>query len=142
MKINRLFSILFISIFCFCSFSCGDEEPEVMSPTLSENEEVNNDLEGKWDVESARIDGDESVGDDIEDFTMEFEIETDTGGDLVWRYKEYGVDQKLEDNYEIRSDGNELEWLGVEFTIVKLTSSKLELEGNLNGNYWEIQAEK
>ena len=140
---TKIYMNLVFILLLFTVTSCDDEEPMVnIGPEKTQNERINEDIEGTWDVTSARIDGDENVNDGVEDFTMKFTIETETGGELRWKFNDFGTDVNWEDNYEIRRDGEELDWSGSEFTILKLTSSELDLEGNLNGSFWQIQSEK
>lgn len=109
---------------------------------IDPNEDVNNRLNGDWDVESFRYDGQEQISYTINTFTMEFTKETATTGETQWTlFDVLGDVTSFAGDYEIIEEGQRIEFEGDELNI-DIEGDFLTIEGNVDGIYWEIAAEK
>lgn len=127
---------IFALLIVFAISSCEKDED-----TLDANQVTNEMIEGEWDVESFSVNGDEllRVG---SSFEMEFECTSDCKGETKWIIIENGKIIPYEWNYEIIHDGNTLELEGDNKMTIYITDSNLALSGNINSNWWEIEAKK
>jgi len=127
----------------FALVSCGGESDEGMNePEKSQDERLNDRLDGDWDVESLRVDGDEAIGDYVQKMTIEFEAKTSTGGKSTWElFDNDGALTTIEGSYTVQNDGEEISFEGDELEI-NVSGDNMDLEGNVGGSYWIIKAEK
>ena len=143
MKIHKYILLIFLAIsVSMMSISCGDDTPDTPMEEVDENEKANDKVDGDWRVTSLRIDGVETIGWLFQKVTMEFDADKDAAtGDTEWEFLDFdGITDIASGSYEIKNDGEELELDGDEFEL-HVTSSNLDLEGNIDGEYWEIQSE-
>jgi hypothetical protein len=143
MKIQKYILISFLFVFVsMMSISCGEDTPDSPIVEVDENEKANDKLDGEWNATSLRIDGVETIGWLFQKVTMDFDADKDAAtGDTSWELLDFeGSTNIVSDSYEIKNDGEEFELDGDEFDL-HLTSNSLDLEGNIGGEYWEIQAE-
>ncbi len=136
-----LSSFLLISV-SMLTISCGDDSPMVPVEEVDENVRANDKIEGEWRVTSLRIDGTEYIGWLFQKVTMEFDPDKDAAsGETTWEYIDDDGSVSIEDfTYVIKNDGEDIVLEGSSFDL-KVTSSSLEMEGNLDGYYYEIRAE-
>ena len=128
---TRLLFLLVASLFIVPA--CNNEDP---------NEELNNDLIGDWDVESYTVDGQEAIGSVLISFKMEFKKETETGGETEWTLVDFlGATLVAEGDYVIINDGTEIDIDGEELNI-RINNDNLFIDGNLDGDRIEIEAER
>ena len=106
------------------------------------NAETNNLLQGDWEVESWTLDGVEQMGSNVNTFDIEFKAETDIGGETEWSFIDVlGQAGKIEADYTVENEGKEIDVEGDDLTVT-FSGNVLKLSGNLDGNRWEIEAEK
>jgi len=106
------------------------------------NVETNNLLQGDWEVESWTLDGVEQMGSNVNTFDIEFLSQTDTGGETEWSFIDaLGNAGKIEADYTVKSEGREIDVEGDDLSVT-FTANLLKLSGNIDGNRWEIEAEK
>lgn len=139
MQFSKLLLLLLLGSATLVS-SCGEDDD------ISANEDVNNRLEGDWEVTSFSIDGSETIPAGVQSFDMEFEKEGPEEGELDWDivYRPgSGFDPvRIRGDYEISNEGREMELDGgIEFDIT-LNGDDLELAGTVDGRRWEIEAER
>lgn len=112
------------------------------------NEELNNALDGEWVVESFIIAGDQQMGDEYTEVTMEFDAETPESGESEWSFSyDTSPDDEWELTYDIRLEGS---MLTVHFTDsptciqfeVEIDEDEMELTADIYGERWEIEAER
>lgn len=136
--------ILFFSLILTISMlitSCGDD---TMTPIVEvdKNEQANDQLDGEWKVTSLRIDGSENIDWLYQKVTLEFDADKDAAtGDFSWELVDFdGITEIISGDYEIKNDGEELELDGNDLAL-DVSNSDLDVEGNIDGFYWEIQAD-
>ncbi|MEN0050442.1 MAG: hypothetical protein AAF806_25480, partial [Bacteroidota bacterium] len=106
------------------------------------NAETNDLLQGDWEVESWTLDGVEQMGSNVNTFDIEFKAETDTGGETEWSFIDVlGQAGKIEAEYNVENEGKEIDVEGDDLTVT-FSGNVLKLSGNIDGNRWEIEAEK
>lgn len=128
---SMLFCLLGLSIILT---SCAKEQDL--------NKETNELLCGDWEVTSLTVNGGEYIGSVLTKFDMEFKCETDFGGEAEWSlFPINGTPIFLEEDYEIKLDGRELEFGDDDFDL-DLNEDRLELNGNIGGERWEIEAKR
>lgn len=112
------------------------------SKDIDPNEDINNKLNGEWDVESFRLDGEEQIQYTINVFRMDFTKETATSGETEWTlFDVLGDITILGGDYEIIENGQRIEFEGDELNI-DIDGDFLIIDGNVDGLYWEIAAER
>ena len=109
---------------------------------LSPNEVTNNRIQGEWNVSSWTIDGVEEI---VPGFAMDMSF-TKTGeanGTTEWRFFDGPVlDELIEFSYEIVNDGQRIDFGGGDIMSLDVSGDFLQLEGNIDGYRWELEAEK
>ena len=106
------------------------------------NVDVNNRLEGDWDVESFTVDGTEYMGSVVTSFEMEYEKQSDTEGEAQWTViYSNGTTERTEGDYEIQNSGQEIDFDNTDLEI-EIDGDELTLEGILDGFRVEIEAER
>ena len=118
--------------------SCGDDE-------VDPNQALNDRLIGDWDVESLRIDGEEFIPVGIQSFTMEYDREGPAEGEADWNITynpNLGLAPvRIRGDYEIKNNGMEIDFDGDDLDI-EIDGDELTLEGTIEGERWEIEAER
>lgn len=117
---------------------------------LSKNEEVSENLKGKWNVSSLQVDGEELIVTNVASFVFEFFDFDDALGRYSLKAYAFGfLLDETEGSAEIQSGGTKLILIedGTEetqnSTITKLTDERLEVNGqNDNGETIIIEAKK
>nr|WP_321452113.1 hypothetical protein [uncultured Carboxylicivirga sp.] len=127
-----LFAILMVITVC----SCEDDK------TVDPSQQVNQELQGEWDVYSFTADGEEFISYSINSFVINFNCSKDCEGRSKWTliYTD-GSSQRYDYDYEVYNDGNSVTIDGTKYTI-SFNGSELQLSGNRNGYKWIIEAEK
>ena len=131
--LTRCVFFALISATLFVSACKDDVDPNV---------DINNRLEGDWEVESFRVDGVEFVPASINSFDMEFDKQGPMDGEFQWDLTSTnGNSQRFEGDYEIENSGTEIDLEGDEMDI-EIDGDELRLEGTIDGEAWEIRAER
>lgn len=134
MKIN---SLNWIAALCAVVLlgSCDNSSPDP-------NEEMNNKIQGEWDVDSFTQDGVEAVGYFYTSFEMEFKAESSVEGETEWtRIKADGTIVKEKTGYKISNDGQTIKIDDSNLNIL-FRGNILVLSGNIDGFRVEIEATK
>lgn len=133
-RLNSLFSIVLLLSFSLMFIHCSKD--------VDANEEANNKLDGNWDVESFRVDGVEQLLFTANDFDMEFRKEGDATGETEWTITDiFGGTTTIEGDYTIMNDGTRIDFEGDELNL-EFNGDFLTIDGNVDGEFWEIDAEK
>lgn len=104
-------------------------------------------LEGDWELTSYTVDGEEFMNFLIIRFDLEFEEYDGDEGDFTFTVLyESGVTESLSGEYELNSEGDEIDLTYTDGTIemwdVELEGDDLELEANLNGSLFILKADR
>lgn len=137
-------SLFLTGLICFVLLGSSCEKD------VDPNEAINSALDGEWDVTSFREDGVEFMNSSITRFEIEFKKEGPTTGELVWTifYSNPNVATiPWQGEYTVKNNGTEID---VEFDNVSintdfdidLNGDELELDGNVNGYRWDIEADR
>ena len=106
------------------------------------NEEPKNNLTGTWNVESFKLEGEEQIQHTFSTFKVEFKKKTTTTGTTTWIIsKASGATETTESDYTLMNDGTRIEIDGDGLDI-KVDGDTLTMEGNVEGLYFDITAEK
>ena len=133
-KSKLFFGLLLVGLF-FSANSCQKEED-------NPNESINNQIEGDWDVTSFTLDGVEQMKFSITSFQMDFKKEYAEGGETDWLLiGTNGNTTELEGDYEIQNSGTEIDVDGDDLNL-DLDGDELKLSGNIDGQRWEIEADR
>lgn len=128
------YSLMLTLILSFTFIQCSND--------VDPNEEANNNLEGTWDVESFRVDGVEQILYTINSFEMEYRKESENSGETEWTLVDiFGSTTSVEGDYIIMDDGRRIEIDGDELNL-EIDGTFLTIDGNVGGEFWEMDAEK
>ncbi|MEM6879228.1 MAG: lipocalin family protein [Bacteroidota bacterium] len=121
--------------------ACNNDED------IDPNEDMNNRLEGEWEVESFTTDGVEQIGTSYSSFTIEFDKDGPIDGEVEWDLVGLSsLSEQIEFAYEVESMGMELEMRepgGVELEFeIEMDGDELEMTATFSGQQWEIEAER
>ena len=134
MHILTQYAFLFLLAATLLVSGCKDD--------VDPNVDVNNRLEGDWDVESFTVDGTEYMGSVVTSFEMEYEKQSDTEGEAQWTViYSNGATERTEGDYEIQNSGQEIDFDNTDLEI-EIDGDELTLEGILDGFRVEIEAER
>ncbi|MEO0469850.1 MAG: hypothetical protein AAF206_09540 [Bacteroidota bacterium] len=137
---NKLFRIAAIVTLAFTIVLAGCEQQQII-----------NRLEGDWEVTSFTEDGVETINADFNSVTIEFEEYDGEEGDFNWVFiGTNGATVTLTGEYTVNGDGSEVDMAfqsgslsGSTFEFdLEVDKEELELQGNVNGFNWIIQADR
>lgn len=137
---KRFTSILLLAAFFVVTFSS------------CEKKRVLNRLEGKWEVTSFVVDGDQYMGTLYRSFTMDYNEAKDDEGDVTWTYVDniIGNTETDDGTYAINKDADELtitfrdgsDVIILDAEIDDIDKDGLTLEGFYDGDSFRIVAKK
>ena len=132
---HKLLPLLALAGACTLGTACDDDD-------VDPNEDVNNKIQGDWEVESYTIDGVEQIQFTISRWDMEFTKQGPADGETEWDIVGgNGATSGGEFDYDIENAGTEIDIDGLEFDV-DVDGDDLELSGNINGERWVIEAER
>ena len=125
-----------------CSKDDDAASPVVNVEPTDPRAELNDELDGDWDVESWTVDGVEFIGSFVTSFEMEFEKQDDFDGEADWRiiYGDGGSD-RLKGDYEVENGGREIDFDNIDIDV-DMDGDEMTLEMTYDGMRWIIQAER
>ena len=134
MKFTYALLLMLMSGTLFLS-SCGDDE-------VDPNEDLNNRLEGEWDVQSFFLKGAfsfEAIGNGFQSVTLEFEKQGPDDGEYEITYiYTNGTTDTEEGDYEIENDGTEISLMPRNSSAddeeydIEIDGDDLEMEGRFD----------
>ena len=142
------FSYVFLLVFPLLFSSCigrlfGDDDDDIPRA-----EEVNNQLQGEWEVTSWEVNGIELIPDGVRSWPLDFDREEFDTGEVEWDVdfvRNDFQDIREDLSYQISADGDELT-MGNNTFELDLDGDDMELEGDVrDGNdlqEWRIEAER
>ena len=129
------FKLLLVCLIGFTAISCNED--------TDPNEDIATQLDGDWDVTSFTLDGVEQMGFSINTFSMDFKKENAIGGETDWEFTTVtGESQRLSGDFEVQNDGKEIDLDGSDLDISFKSNDRLSLDGNIDGQRWEIEADR
>ena len=135
-KVFNLFLFVILSTTLLTVTSCKKDDLE---------KAIDN-IEGKWNVKSFTIDGAETIGNAVIDFEMDYDKYENNKGDFKWALIYFdNTTDALAGEYTINEEGNEIDiTIDGETSNLDMTLDKddLTLQGNIDGSYVIIRAEK
>lgn len=139
-SLRTLVAYLLIATLAVGFTACDDDD-------LDPREATNDRLVGDWDVTSFTIDGEEVL---IGGATFEMEYEKDNDdpfeGEFEWDIVEQGASLRIDGEYEVDDAGDELSLSGDDIDDITfdmdLDGDDLELSGTVDGERWDIEAER
>ncbi|NJB86845.1 hypothetical protein GGR26_002622 [Lewinella marina] len=128
--------LLFCSIFSIGCAPGGD--PAASDPSV----ELNNKLQGDWNVTSFTHDGYEQMDYSISTLEMDFKKDGPTSGELKQSYVFVDGSTETETSrYEVKNEGQEVHINGKQFTA-DLDGDEITLEGTVNDAQMVIKADR
>lgn len=134
-SLKTLTTVALLAVLAVGQACSKDEDPR---------EATNNRLNGDWEVTSLTINGTEVVPTTISSFEMEFNKEDAYDGNTEWTLisANSGQTQKIKGDYEVQSEGREIDFDGDDLDVEFRDGDRLELDGVINGQGWKIKAKR
>lgn len=140
LKLNS-FSVITTLLLLIVTISACDSDQQT-----DPKEEINNQLDGEWNVSTFKIHGDEQIGDEFSEIRFDFNKTGPIQGRSEWVFEEGISPRRIWTyTYEIQSDGTQIELTfdedGFIFDFeVDINSDELEMIMILGGQAWEVKA--
>ena len=131
---HKSFKAIAIVFFALVLVQCTRNE--------SSNGEPKDTLNGIWNVESFKLEGEEQIQQTFSTFKVEFKKKTATTGTTIWTIaKNSGATEITESDYTMMNEGTRIAIDGDELNM-EIHGDLLTMEGDVDGLFFEIDAEK